>query len=404
MSSVGQEQAETMGRPGQAGLWIKSRYWTPIGLNCLRTTEKTTSKQTAEVLETLFRTSIIVQVEVIQPALSILALSSRDSALAGGRIEVTDFIGDVRDKEVVQKACQGVTCVIHTASVIDIWGYISNEELEAINVKGTQLLIETSIQQNVKCFIYTSSVEVVGPNARGDSICNGDEGTVYLGKLEFQYSRTKLAAEQLVLTSNGCLLPNGEQMVTCALRPMYIYGENSRFMVGHLDEGIINGNVLKRSSRKQALVNPVYVGNVAWAHISVARAMKDKGRKKVVGGKFYYITDDTPHMSYSDFNYEMMGPLGFTIPGKLQMPLLLMYFTTFMMEMLQFLLRPFIRYVPKTNRHLITMLNTKFTFTSHKAFNDFDYIPRYSWDVAKKRTTAWLASIVQHRRDILNKK
>ncbi|XP_078088140.1 hydroxy-delta-5-steroid dehydrogenase, 3 beta- and steroid delta-isomerase 1 [Mustelus asterias] len=325
-------------------------------------------------------------------------------ALAGGKIQLTVFKGDVRDKELLQKACQGVTCVIHTASVIDIWGYISNEEIEAINVEGTRLLLEICIQQNVKCFIYTSSVEVVGPNIRGDPICNGDEDTAYLSKLKFLYSRTKYTAEQLVLATNECLLPNSEQILTCALRPMYIYGENCRFIEGHLDEGIINGGVLHRSSKKQALVNPVYVGNVAWAHVLVARAMKDKNKEKIVGGKFYYITDDTPHMSYSDFNYEVMGPLGFTIPEKLSKPLLLMYFIAFILEMVQFLLRPFIRYIPKTNRHLITMLNTKFTFTSHKARNDFDYVPRYSWDVAKQQTIAWLASIVQDRRDILNKK
>ncbi|XP_072369841.1 hydroxy-delta-5-steroid dehydrogenase, 3 beta- and steroid delta-isomerase 1 isoform X2 [Scyliorhinus torazame] len=271
-------------------------------------------------------------------------------------------------------------------------------------LQGTRLLLETCIQQNVECFIYTSSVEVVGPNIRGDPICNGDEDTVYPSKLRFLYSRTKYAAEQLVLATNECLLPNGEQIVTCALRPMYIYGENSRFMVTYLDEGIINGDILQRTSKKQALVNPVYVGNVAWAHLLAARAMKDKDKKKIVGGKFYYITDDTPHVSYSDFNHEVMGPLGFTIPEKLNKPLLLMYFIAFTLEMIQILLKPFIRYIPKTNRHLITMLNTKFTFASHKARNDFDYIPRYSWDVAKKQTTTWLASIVQDRRDILNKK
>ncbi|GCB71736.1 hydroxy-delta-5-steroid dehydrogenase, 3 beta- and steroid delta-isomerase 1 isoform X1 [Scyliorhinus torazame] len=331
-------------------------------------------------------------------------LLERLQALAAGRIQLTVFKGDVRDKEILQKACQGVTCVIHAASVIDIWGYMSNEELEAINIEGTRLLLETCIQQNVECFIYTSSVEVVGPNIRGDPICNGDEDTVYPSKLRFLYSRTKYAAEQLVLATNECLLPNGEQIVTCALRPMYIYGENSRFMVTYLDEGIINGDILQRTSKKQALVNPVYVGNVAWAHLLAARAMKDKDKKKIVGGKFYYITDDTPHVSYSDFNHEVMGPLGFTIPEKLNKPLLLMYFIAFTLEMIQILLKPFIRYIPKTNRHLITMLNTKFTFASHKARNDFDYIPRYSWDVAKKQTTTWLASIVQDRRDILNKK
>uniref|UniRef100_UPI00398EC51E hydroxy-delta-5-steroid dehydrogenase, 3 beta- and steroid delta-isomerase 1 n=1 Tax=Pristiophorus japonicus TaxID=55135 RepID=UPI00398EC51E len=325
-------------------------------------------------------------------------------ALAGSRIKLMMFKGDVRDKEVLQKACQGVTDVIHTASAIDIWGNLSKEELEDVNVEGSRLLLETSIQQNVKSFVYTSSVEVVGPNVRGDPICNGDEDVVYLGKLKFWYSRTKYTAEQLILTMNGCLLPNGERIVTCALRPMFIYGENSRFILRHLDKGIINGDVLWRSSRKQALVNPVYVGNVAWAHVLVARAMKDQDKKKIVGGKFYYITDDTPHMSYSDLDHELMSSLGFTIPEKLSMPLLLMYFIAFILEMVAFLLRPFIKYVPKTNRHLITMLNTKFTFTSHKARNDFDYIPRYSWEVAKNKTSTWLASILQQRRDSLNKK
>ncbi|XP_067849083.1 hydroxy-delta-5-steroid dehydrogenase, 3 beta- and steroid delta-isomerase 1 [Heptranchias perlo] len=324
-------------------------------------------------------------------------------ALVGCRIGLKVFKGDVRDKEVLQKACQGVTCVIHTASVIDIWGIISNEELETINVEGNRLLLETCIQKNVKIFIYTSSVEAMGPNARGDPISNGDEETVYLSKLKFLYSRTKYHAEQFALTVNGSLLPNGERMVTCALRPTYIYGANCRFVLGHLDEGIINGDVLPRFSRKEALVNPVYVGNVAWAHVLLARAMKDQDKKEIVGGKFYYVTDDTPHMSYADLNHELFSPLGITVSAKLKMPLLLMYFIAFILETMAFLLRPFITYVPKVNQNLITILNTKFTFTSHKARNDFGYMPRYSWEVAKKQTVAWLASVLPERRDFLKK-
>ncbi|XP_078265206.1 hydroxy-delta-5-steroid dehydrogenase, 3 beta- and steroid delta-isomerase 1 isoform X2 [Rhinoraja longicauda] len=325
-------------------------------------------------------------------------------SLVGGRVKLKVIQGDLRNQEILQKACQGVGCVIHTASLIDVWGNISNEEIEAVNVEGSHLLLETCIRQNVKRFIYTSSVEVVGPNTRGDPICNGDEDTVYASKLKFLYSRTKYVAEQLILRANGSSLPNGEQMVTSALRPMYMYGENSRFLLGHLDEGIINGNVLLRTSKKQALVNPVYVGNAAWAHIILARAMKEEGKKEIVGGKFYYITDDTPHMSYSDFNQELMSSLGFSLPPHLPMPLPLIYFVAYLMEMLEFLLRPFVKYVPKINPHLITMLNTRFTFTSDKGRNDFVYAPLYSWEVAKGKTTEWLASVVQERREFLNRK
>ncbi|XP_032889338.1 3 beta-hydroxysteroid dehydrogenase/Delta 5--_4-isomerase-like [Amblyraja radiata] len=325
-------------------------------------------------------------------------------ALVGGRIKLKVIQGDLRDKEVVWKACQGVDCVIHTASLIDVWGHFSNEEIEAVNVEGSQFLLETCIGQNVKRLIYTSSVEVVGPNTRGDPICNGDEDTVYTSKLKFLYSRTKYVAEQLILKANGSSLPNGEPMVTSALRPMYIYGENSRFLLAHLDDGITNGNVLQRTSKKQALVNPVYVGNAAWAHVTLARAMKEEGKKEIVGGKFYYITDDTPHMSYSDFNQELMSFLGFSLQPHLLMPLPLFYFVAYLMKMLEFLLRPFVKYVPKTSPQLITMLNTTFIFTSDKGRNDFDYAPLYSWEVAKGKTMAWLASVAQERREFLNRK
>ncbi|XP_059824397.1 hydroxy-delta-5-steroid dehydrogenase, 3 beta- and steroid delta-isomerase 1 [Hypanus sabinus] len=328
----------------------------------------------------------------------------RLQALVGSRIKLTVFKEDLRNTKALQKICQGVTCVLHTASLIDVWGNISKEELEAVNVEGSCHLLEACIQQNVKSFIYTSSIEVVGPNERGDPICNGDEDTNYNSSLKFLYSKAKYRAEQIILKANGSRLPNGEWIVTSALRPMYIYGENSRFILQDLDEGIANGMVLLRKSSKEALVNPVYVGNVAWAHILLARAMKEEDKRKIIGGKFYYITDDTPHTSYSDFNYELMSFLGFTIPSNFRIPLLLTYYVAYIAEMLTFLFRPFIRYVPKESRQLITMLNTKFTFISHKARNDFDYTPLYSWEVAKERTTAWLASVVQERRDFLNKK
>ncbi|XP_007894069.1 hydroxy-delta-5-steroid dehydrogenase, 3 beta- and steroid delta-isomerase 1 [Callorhinchus milii] len=312
------------------------------------------------------------------------------------------FKGDLRNKELVQRACRGVTCVIHSASVIDVWGYISKEEIESINVEGTRLLLETCLQQNVKSFIYTSTVEVMGPNSRGDPIRNGDEDTIYPITLKFEYSKTKHRAEQLTLRSNGWLLPNGEKMITCALRPMYIYGEMSRFLVQHLDEAINNGDVLVRSSKKEALVNPVYVGNVAWAHVLVAKAFKDP--ENIVGGQFYYITDDTTYMSYSDFNYKLMKPLGIQIESHLKMPLILTYFIAFIQEVFQFLMSPFFKYTPKIPRQLITMLNTEFTFSSHKAYKDFGYTPRYSWEEARQRTTAWLESILQERRDVVKKK
>uniref|UniRef100_A0AAY5KHX6 3-beta hydroxysteroid dehydrogenase/isomerase domain-containing protein n=1 Tax=Esox lucius TaxID=8010 RepID=A0AAY5KHX6_ESOLU len=194
------------------------------------------------------------------------------------------FEGDIRDRELLRQACQGASLVFHTASLIDVTGKVDYSELHGVNVKGTQLLLETCIQESVGSFVYTSSIEVAGPNPNGDPVVNGDESTPYTCTLKLPYSRTKTEAEQIALQAQEEVLLNGGRLATCALRPMYIYGEGCRFLLGHMSDGIRNGNVLHRTSRREARVNPVYVGNVALAHLLAARALKDPSAEPPSGG------------------------------------------------------------------------------------------------------------------------
>ncbi|MEE6526346.1 hypothetical protein FKM82_026948, partial [Ascaphus truei] len=267
----------------------------------------------------------------------------------------------------------------------------------------TQYLLEACVQSNVHYFIYTSSVEVVGPNTRGDPIINGSEDLVYENKSNFSYGQSKSLAEQCVLKANGRALGDGGHLITCSLRSMYIFGEGSQFLEMHLDQAIMNGDVFQRQSKKEALVNPVYVGNIAWAHIDTARAMRDPDRAKKMGGNFYYISDDTPHTSYSDLNHALGMELGLGVEPKLLMPFPVLYFTAFLLEMLSFLLKPIMRFVPPINRHLLLLLNTQFTFSYKKAQRDIGYEPRYSWQEARKLTTAWMASALPLRKEKLKK-
>ncbi|TRY89758.1 hypothetical protein DNTS_000005, partial [Danionella cerebrum] len=311
-----------------------------------------------------------------------------------GETQVSVFEGDIRDRELLRRACKGAAFVFHTASLIDVIGAVGYSELYGVNVKGTQLLLETCIQENVPVFIYTSSIEVAGPNPSGEPIINGDEATPYSSRLKFCYSKTKLEAEQLCLQANGEMLRNGGQLATCALRPMYIYGPGCRFTLGHMKDGIRNGHVLLRTSRREAKVNPVYVGNVALAHLQAARGLRDDQKKAVIGGNFYYISDDTPHMSYSDFNYAVLSSLGFGIQERPVLPFPLLYLLAFFMEILQVVLRPILRFNPPMNRQLLTMVNTPFSFSYQKAHRDFGYSPRYAWNEARRQTTDWLASVL----------
>uniref|UniRef100_H2LXC2 Hydroxy-delta-5-steroid dehydrogenase, 3 beta- and steroid delta-isomerase 1 n=1 Tax=Oryzias latipes TaxID=8090 RepID=H2LXC2_ORYLA len=318
-----------------------------------------------------------------------------------GGTKLSAFEGDIRDSDFVRKACRGATNVFHTASMIDVLESVEYSEIYGVNVKGTQLLLEACLHENVMSFIYTSTIEVVGPNPRGDPMVNGTEDTVYDSRLTLSYSKTKKEAEDRTLQANGQLLQNGGRLATCSLRPAYIFGEGCRFLLGHMTDGIRKGNVLNRLSAREALVNPVYVGNVAFAHLQAARSLKEPQKRDTVGGKFYFITDDTPHLSYADFNYCMMSPLGFSVQDKLQMPLRIFYIVIFFLEALCMLLRPFIRIVPPMNRQLLTLLNTTFTFSYQKAKRDLGYFPKYSWEEARRRTLDWLASQLPQQRETL---
>ncbi|KAG8000891.1 3 beta-hydroxysteroid dehydrogenase/Delta 5--4-isomerase [Nibea albiflora] len=321
-----------------------------------------------------------------------------------GDTKLSVFEGDIRDGDFLRKTCRGASIVFHIASIIDVNDSVKYSEMYGVNVKGTQLLLEACIQENVDSFIYTSTIEVMGPNPKGEPIVNGNEDTVYDSSLKFNYSKTKQEAEQRTLQAHSEVLQNGGRLATCTLRPMYIYGEGCRFLLGHMGDGIRNKDVLFRMSLPEARVNPVYVGNVAMAHLQAARSLKDPQKRNVVGGKFYFISDDTPHVSYSDFNHVLMSPLGFIIQEKLMLPLRLLYVVCFLLEVLCMMLRPFVRIILPLNRQLLTMLNTPFSFSYQKAKRDLGYVPRYTWEEARKRTIEWLASQLPKERERIRAK
>ncbi|KAJ7317634.1 hypothetical protein JRQ81_003796 [Phrynocephalus forsythii] len=307
---------------------------------------------------------------------------------------LTIMQGDIRDAASVRMAVQGVSLVIHAACIIDILGLVDKQTLWDVNVQGTQLMLEICLCNDVQYFIYTSSLEVTGPNNRRDPIHNGDEDTVYESTNSLPYAKTKKEAEKSVLEMDGRPLKDGGTFVTCALRSMYIYGEGSHFLQRHVESAIGNNRVFFRMSVKEALVNPAYVGNVAWAHIQAAKAMTDPEKVKRIRGQFYYISDDTPHVSYSDLNYELAKELGFSVEPKLAMPLTVLYWYALLLEIISVLLQPFVRYVPSVSRQLLTLTNTPFTFSYRKAQRDFGYKPRYKWEEARKHTCQWIATLI----------
>ena len=172
-------------------------------------------------------------------------------------------------------------------------------------------------------------------------------------------------AEKAVLAANGSMTKNGGTLQTCALRPMCIYGERSPLISNIIIMALKHKGIL-RSFGKFNTANPVYVGNVAWAHILAARGLRDPKKSPNIQGEFYYISDDTPHQSYDDLNYTLSKDWGLHLDSSWSLPLPLLYWLAFLLETVSFLLRPVYRYRPLFNRHLITLSIARSLFLTRK--------------------------------------
>uniref|UniRef100_A0A8D2ANF6 3-beta hydroxysteroid dehydrogenase/isomerase domain-containing protein n=1 Tax=Sciurus vulgaris TaxID=55149 RepID=A0A8D2ANF6_SCIVU len=304
------------------------------------------------------------------------------------KIKVTLLEGDILDAQCLRKACQGISVVIHTAAIIDILGISQRDHHEC-----TRLLLEACIQASVPVFIYTSSVAVAAPNSYKEIIQNGHEEEHHGTTWTAPYPYSKKLAEKAVLAANGSTLKNGGTLWTCSLRPMYIYGEGSP-VLSHLVVETLRNNGILRGVGKHSEVNPVYVGNVAWAHILASRSLRDPKKAASIGGQFYYISDDTPHQSYDDLNYNLTKKWGFQPDSRQSLPLSLMYWLAFLLEAMSVFLSPIYKYQPPFDRYLLTLTNSVYTFSYKKAQRDLGYKSLNTWEEAKEKTVEWIGSLV----------
>ncbi|XP_012998362.2 3 beta-hydroxysteroid dehydrogenase/Delta 5--_4-isomerase-like [Cavia porcellus] len=319
------------------------------------------------------------------------------------KTKVTIVEGDILDTQSLRRACQGISVVIHTAAVIDVSGVLPAQIIMEVNLKGTQLLLEACVQASVSIFIYTSSIEVAGPNSYKEIIQAAHEDDHHESTWSAPYPCSKRLAEKAVLKANGCPLRNGGTLYTCALRPTFIYGERSPFLFFMMDMALKNNGILKGVG-KFSTVNPVYVGNVAWAHIMASRGLRDINKAPYIQGQFYYVSDDTPHQSYDNLNYNLSKEWGLCLDSGPSIPLSLMYWLAFLLEMVSFLLRPIYNFQPPFTRHLLTLSNSVFTVSYKKAQRHLGYEPLFSWEEAKRKTGEWVGSLVQQHKGTLQTK
>nr|XP_009297793.1 3 beta-hydroxysteroid dehydrogenase type 7 isoform X1 [Danio rerio]XP_009297794.1 3 beta-hydroxysteroid dehydrogenase type 7 isoform X1 [Danio rerio]XP_017208926.1 3 beta-hydroxysteroid dehydrogenase type 7 isoform X1 [Danio rerio] len=300
-------------------------------------------------------------------------------------VKVVIIQGDITKYEDVRNAFLGADLVFHAASLVDVWYKIPEKVIFAVNVQGTENAIKACVEIGIQYLVYTSSMEVVGPNVKGDEFVRGNEDTPYNIFHEMPYPKSKAAAEKIVLEANGTKVEGGNILYTCCLRPTGIYGEQHQLMKDFYLNSVRNGGWVMRGVPPHTEHGRVYAGNVAWMHLLAARALQEHPNR--LGGECYFCYDDSPYKPYDEFNMQFLSAFNFR---SLRLPVWMLWIIAWMNDMVRWVLKPIYNYTPLLNKYTLAVACTSFTVSTDKAFRHFQYQPLYSWQQCLSRTQSWV--------------
>ena len=165
---------------------------------------------------------------------------------------------DVRDRRAMRRALKGVERLYHVAGTTNLG--LSREEVFALNVEGTRVVLEEALRAGVQRVVFTSSVAAIGPAPRGHV---ADESNVWdAGRYRIPYVDSKHEAETLALR----LVARGLPVVI--VNPAQVFGPG--------DPGRSSTTLVRRFLRRQipayvnGTLNVVGVQDVARGHVLAA--------------------------------------------------------------------------------------------------------------------------------------
>jgi len=285
--------------------------------------------------------------------------------------------GDVRDRDAVVRACQGIDVVFHTAAVPGIWGPWSM--YHGINTVGTQHVIEGCRAHGVAALVYTSSPSVIYD---GRDHHNENETHPYPAKYLCHYPHSKALAEKAVLAAN-----ERERFATTALRPHLIWGPRDNHLVPRLIARARAGR-LKRIGTGENLVSVSYVENAAHAHVLAADALLAGGPP---AGQAYFINEPEPVNLWRWID-ELLGLAGLPrVRGRISARTA--WYAGAALEAAYRVLR--FAGEPPMTRFLSSQLSGSHYYDISRARRDFGYAPLVSFEEGMRRLEPDLRRLAQ---------
>ena len=151
------------------------------------------------------------------------------------------FIGDVRDKNRLYRACSNIDFVIHAAAMKRVTAaeYNPNECIET-NIIGAQNLIDAAIDNNVKKVIALSTDKAANPvNLYGATKLCSDKLFVSANNLVGE-KKTRFAVVRYgnVISSRGSVIPYFKELIANGAKKLPVTDKRMTRFVITLDEGV----------------------------------------------------------------------------------------------------------------------------------------------------------------------
>jgi dihydroflavonol-4-reductase len=182
-------------------------------------------------------------------------------------VDVRDERVDLLDRPALERAVEGCDAVVHVAA---LYSYdASPEEIERVNVSGTQNVLDAAARKGVRRFLFTSTAGTCGP-VLGRPATEEDEPPSW--ELSVPYKRTKLAAEILARDA-GAVVVNP----TTPVGP----GDRKPTPTGRMIAGVATGRIQGFVSTTG--LNLVDVRDVARGH-ALALEHGEPGERYILGG------------------------------------------------------------------------------------------------------------------------
>jgi dihydroflavonol-4-reductase len=202
----------------------------------------------------------------------VLVRNPKHPALAGLAVETT--IGDLRDRESLERALGGCTHLFHVAADYRLW-VPDPAAMYAVNVDGTRQLLEAAAAQGLNRVVYTSTVGTLGNP--GDGTPGTEDTPVSISDMVGHYKRSKFLAEGVALDF--------------ARRGLPLVVVNPSTPVGPWDSrptptGLMIVDFLKRRmpAYLETGLNLIHVRDVARGHV-LAEAQGQIGEKYILGNE-----------------------------------------------------------------------------------------------------------------------